>query len=92
MKILELFSGTHSIGKVCQILEKIDEIVSLDRDLEGLNDHKHFKIDIHDFDYQQYPHDYFDIIWSSPVCAFWSILKNSNVGHFSKRYDQNLNT
>jgi hypothetical protein len=89
MKILELFSGTHSVGKVCEKLG-FNEIVSLDRDLEGFKEHKHFKVDIHDFDYKQYPPDYFDVIWASPVCAFWSHLKVSNVGRYSKRYERNL--
>lgn len=89
MKILELFSGTHSVGKVCEKLG-FNEIVSLDRDLEGFKEHKHFKVDIHDFDYKQYPPDYFDVIWASPVCAFWSHLKVSNVGSYSKRYERNL--
>jgi hypothetical protein len=89
MKILELFSGTHSVGKVCEELG-FNEIVSLDRDLDGFKDHKHFKVDIHDFDYKQYPPDYFDVIWASPVCAFWSILKGSNVGRYSKRYGRIL--
>jgi len=89
MKILELFSGTHSVGKVCESLG-FDEIVSLDRDLEGFKEHKHFKIDIHDFDYKQYPNDYFDIVWSSPVCAFWSQLKYSHIGRYSKKYKRNL--
>ena len=87
MKILELFSGTHSVGKVC---EKIgfDEIVSLDRDMDGLGDHKHFKEDIHKFDYKQYPPNYFDIVWASPVCSFWSQLQYSHIGRYSKKYDR----
>jgi hypothetical protein len=89
MNILELFSGTHSVGKVCEKLG-FTEIVSLDRDLKGFKEHKHFKVDIHDFDYKQYPPDYFDVIWASPVCAFWSILKGSNVGRHSKRYGRIL--
>ena len=31
MKVLELFSGTHSVGVVCK--EKGYEVISLDRDL-----------------------------------------------------------
>jgi hypothetical protein len=89
MKILELFSGTHSVGKVCEKLE-FNEIVSLDRDLGGLGNHKHFKEDIHHFNYKQYDADYFDIVWASPVCCFWSQLKYSHIGRYSKKYERAL--
>ena len=69
MSVLELFSGTRSVGKVC------DEIgfksVSVDLILDA--DHK---VDIMEFDYKQYDKDAFDIIWASPPCTAYSNLQN----------------
>ena len=69
MSVLELFSGTRSVGKVC------DEIgwktVSVDLILEA--DHK---CDIMEFDYKQYPQDHFDVVWASPPCTAYSNLQN----------------
>ena len=62
VKVLELFSGTRSIGKVCDQLGW--ESVSVDLIMEA--DHK---CDIMDFDYKQYDKDYFDIVWASPPCT-----------------------
>ena len=63
MKILELFSGTHSIGKAFPN----DEIISVDLD-------PHFKptecCDILEFDYKKY--DEFDYIHASPPCTEYS--------------------
>ena len=67
MKILELFSGTHSIAKAFPD----DEVISVDID-------NHFKpthnISIFDFDYKQYNH--FDYIHASPPCLFYSTMNN----------------
>ena len=86
MKLLELFSGTHSIGKVAK--EYGIEVVSLDRDLDGTHegytsDH-HIKADIMTWDYKQFAQDEFDIITASPVCLFWSRLRNCWIGRKAK--------
>ena len=86
MKLLELFSGTHSIGKVASKMGF--DVYSLDRDLGDTNDgytsKNHFQVDILDFDYKQFPSGYFDVITASPVCSFWSILLNSHLKRKNK--------
>jgi len=69
VKILEVFSGTRSIGKVCDQLGW--ESVSVDLIMEA--DHK---CDIMDFDYKQYDKDEFDIVWASPPCTEYSKLQD----------------
>jgi len=72
MRVLDLFSGTGSVSKVCKELGW--EVISVD-----ISDKFHvptFKIDILDFDFKQYPVGYFDIIWSSPPCRTFSGLMN----------------
>ena len=73
VKVLELFSGTKSIGKVCDQLGW--DTVSVDMILPA--DHK---VDIMDFDYKQYPKNHFDIVWGSPPCSNYSCLQNSWLG------------
>jgi len=73
MRCLELFSGTKSVGKVCDLVGI--ETVSVDLILPA--DHQ---CDIMDFNYKQYPKDYFDIVWASPPCTEYSILKYSHIG------------
>tara|TARA_R110000803_G_scaffold127340_1_gene194798 strand:+ start:351 stop:1064 length:714 start_codon:yes stop_codon:yes gene_type:complete len=77
MKVLELFSGTGSVGKVCKKLGW--EVVSVDMLLPA--DHE---VDIMDFDYKQYDKDEFNYIWSSPPCVAYSNLQNSWVGRMKK--------
>jgi len=90
MKVLELFSGTHSIGKVFK--DKGSEVVSLDRDLgascpfkSGYKSDLHFKEDIMTWDYKKHfkPGD-FDVITASPVCFVWSNLRCSWIGRKCK--------
>jgi site-specific DNA-cytosine methylase len=75
MKILELFSGTHSIGKVA----KDHDVTSLDRDLGGSHDDyispNHIQEDIMTWDYKKYEPYEFDLITASPVCLWWSSLR-----------------
>ena len=77
MKLLELFSGTHSIGKVA--IKHGYEVISLDRDLSAT-----IEEDIMNWDYKIYSPKYFDIITSSPVCLWWSILRNTWIGRKCK--------
>jgi len=69
MRVLELFSGTGSVGKVAR--EKGWEVISLDLKDADIN------INILDWNYKIYDVGYFDIIWASPPCVEYSILKNN---------------
>ena len=92
-RILELFSGTHSIGKVAKELGY--EVYSLDISLgescpfdSGYTSDIHFEMDIHDFDETEFDVEYFDIITASPVCAWWSKLRNCNIGRKKRNSDE----
>lgn len=100
MKLLELFSGTHSIGKVAK--EMNIEVISLDRDLpdyDKTDKEKKYKSKNHiqscilEWDYKKdYKPGDFDIITASPSCYYWSILRlcwlnsyyNPNTKKFSR--------
>tara|TARA_R100000781_G_C4071184_1_gene124519 strand:+ start:646 stop:1320 length:675 start_codon:yes stop_codon:yes gene_type:complete len=78
MKLLELFSGTHSVGKVACDLGY--EVISLDiNSYKGHPEPTH-KQDILTFDYKQYPPNTFDVIWASPPCTYFSLLQYAWVG------------
>jgi len=79
MKVLELFSGTGSIGKICDKLGWKN--TSLDLKDADIN------INILDWDYKEYQPEYFDIIWASPPCAFFSSLRVTNLGKPSKKHN-----
>ena len=72
MRVLELFSGTGSVGNVCKRLGC--EVVSLDRDMDA-----DIRTDIMDWDYRSYPPGYFDVVWSSPPCTERSRAKTVGV-------------
>ena len=78
MKVLELFSGTHSVGKICN--EKGWEVVSLD--LKGAD----ININILDWDYKIYKPEDFDIIWASPPCDTFSALRKTWIGRKLKAH------
>ncbi len=77
MKVLELFSGTGSVGKCCKQLGW--DVVSVDLLLPA--DHK---VDIMNFDYKQYDKDEFDIVWASPPCTEYSNLQSCWLGRKKK--------
>lgn len=79
MKILELFSGTGSVGKVAR--KKGHTVVSLDLILPA-----DIKADILTWDYKQYEVGHFDVITASPVCLWWSQLRLSNIGKVLKAH------
>jgi len=77
MKVLELFSGTGSVGKICKQLDW--DVVSVDLLLPA--DHQ---VDIMQFDYKQYSKDEFDIVWASPPCTSYSNLQCTWLGRKKK--------
>ena len=77
MRVLELFSGTGSVGKVCEELGY--ETISVDLEMPATH-----KVDIMEFDYKQYPKDYFDVVWASPPCTEYSYLQNCWLGRNRK--------
>ena len=75
MRVLDLFSGTHSVGKVASALGY--EVVSLD-----LSDAT-ICCNILEWDYKAaFSVGHFDIIWASPPCNTFSKMRLSNVGRY----------
>ena len=72
MKLLELFSGTKSVGKVAERLGY--DVTSLDLIFPA-----DIKIDILDWDYTIYPTGYFNVIHASPPCTEYSRAKTTGV-------------
>ena len=69
MKLLELFSGTGSVGNVAKTLGW--EVVSLDLKNDDINK------DILEWGYKKYEPNYFDFIWASPPCTEYSMAKTT---------------
>tara|TARA_R110002126_G_scaffold40843_3_gene119597 strand:- start:472 stop:1113 length:642 start_codon:yes stop_codon:yes gene_type:complete len=96
MNHLELFSGTHSFGKVSSKLGY--NVISLDRDLDDkcpFTDYvskTHIKTDIMTWNYRQYPVGHFKLITASPVCMWWSHLRRSWIGRKIKAHGDNIIT
>jgi len=79
VKLLELFSGTGSIGTIAKELNY--EVISLDKDLDA-----DIKEDILTWNYKIYKPHHFDIITASPVCLYWSSLRNCWIGRKIKSH------
>ena len=67
MRILELFSGTGSVGRV--FASEGWEVVSLDADPKT---EATIHEDILTWDHTVYPPGHFDAIWASPCCTNYS--------------------
>ena len=72
MRVLELFSGTGSVGNVCRRLGCI--VTSLDRDMDA-----DVRTHIMDRDFRSYPPGFFEVIWASPPCTEYSVAKTVGV-------------
>ena len=70
--LLELFSGTGSVGKVAK--EMGYSVISLDKDMDA-----DLKMDIRNFKYEESPPHMFDVIWASPPCTEYSRAKSRGV-------------
>ena len=68
MRLLELFSGTGSVGCSFQGWE----VVSLDVDPQSP---AAIHADILQWDYKTFPKDHFDCIWASPPCTMYSCAR-----------------
>ena len=64
MRLLELFSGTKSVGRAFEALGW--EVTSLDADATT---RPTICADVQAWDYGTYPPGHFDLIWASPVCT-----------------------
>ena len=69
MRLLELFSGTGSVGKV---FKQSFEVTSLDSDPKA---GASITCDIMEWNFEEYEPGHFDVIWASPPCTEFSIAK-----------------
>lgn len=84
MRVLELFSGTGSVGKIAKQLNW--EVISLDLKNADIN------TDILNWDYKIYPVGNFDIIWASPPCDTFSRLRDTWIGRKLKKHGDKIIT
>ena len=71
MNLLELFSGTKSVGTIAKSLGF--NVISLDLKNADIN------TDILEWDYTQFDRHHFDFIWGSPPCTEYSVAKTRGI-------------
>ena len=71
MNLLEMFSGTGSVGLVAKSLGF--NVISLDLKNADINN------DILKWDYKQFDRNHFDFIWSSPPCTEYSVATTRGI-------------
>ena len=74
MKVLELFKGTGSVGKICK--KNGMEVISLDFNKKYNPD---ILCNILEWDYKVYDKDYFNIVWASCDCTQYSKAKTKGI-------------
>ena len=72
MRLLDLFSGTHSVGNAAYELGFT--VTSLDLQKADIN------CNVLDWDYTTYAPGHFDVIWASPPCDTFSTVRRCNIG------------
>jgi site-specific DNA-cytosine methylase len=72
MRLLELFSGTGSVGRIAKKMGY--DVVSVDMVFPATH-----RCDILKWNYKMYPPGYFDVIWASPPCTEFSYAKTTGV-------------
>ena len=73
-RVLVLFNGTGSVEQAVRRLWKHAEIITVDNVSKYKSTHT---CDIRTFDFQQYPVGYFDVIWASPPCTYYSVARTT---------------
>lgn len=82
MRVLELFSGTSSVGRTLKSLHDTCEIVSVDILAKNAPTHV---VDILEWDCTSaYPEHYFDIVWASPPCTEYSKAKTRGTRNLAR--------
>ena len=71
MNLLELFSGTKSVGTIAKSLGF--NVISLDLKNADIN------TDNLEWDCKQFDRNHFDFIWSSPPCTEYSVAKTRGI-------------
>ena len=87
MRLLELFSGTGSVGKVAQQHGFVVTSVDINRKANPT-----FRKDIMRWKYKEFPPGYFDMIWASPPCNTFSHMQYGLIGRPSKEYNGQIFT
>ena len=72
MKVLELFKGTGSVEKAIMKLYPHADVISVDIEPKF---NATITCNIMDLDYKQWKPGYFDIIWASPPCTYYSAIQ-----------------
>ena len=85
VRILELFAGTGSVGKVAKELGY--DVLSVD--IDGNSD---LTVDILEWDYKTYPTGYFDLIWSSFDCTTFSNVRRCWIGRKNSKFGNQIIT
>ena len=76
-RLLELFSGTGSVGKVAKTLPEGFEVISVDNNKKA---NPTICTDILEWDYKQFEPGYFEVIWASPPCDTFSRMLYCHIG------------